>query len=276
MARADRIASVHSGGLELGHFDVAAPYHCWREHGTERWLMFCTVDGRGRLGHEDGEIALTAGSLALIAPRTLHDYGIAREARRWRFWWAHVIAPPAWEPWLAWPETAPGIAVQAPDSASCAAVAEALGEAMRRAAEPGPLAEALAANAVERALILARQAVPADRLDPRLTRAIAICQRDFAEALTLAGIASRAGTSVSRLTALFRAQLGCSVRAYIERLRLDQARTLLQHSALPVAEVARRAGFSDPFYFSQRFRRVCGHAPSAWRRASGNLTPSSG
>jgi len=52
---------------------------------------------------------------------------------------------------------------------------------------------------------------------------------------------------------------------YLERVRLDRARRLLDSTALPVLRVAASVGFEDAFYFSRRFKRDTGSSPRAWR-----------
>ena len=51
-----------------------------------------------------------------------------------------------------------------------------------------------------------------------------------------------------------------------DRVMLEAAR-LLRFTDLTVAEVAHRAGFSDPLYFSRAFKRHAGEAPSDFRAA---------
>ena len=53
------------------------------------------------------------------------------------------------------------------------------------------------------------------------------------------------------------------------RYRIQRARELLRHSALPIGAVAASVGFQDPLYFSRAFRRETGESPSAWRSAHG-------
>jgi AraC-like DNA-binding protein len=46
---------------------------------------------------------------------------------------------------------------------------------------------------------------------------------------------------------------------------MAEARALLAETNLPVAEVARRVGLSDPGYFSSLFSRTHGTSPREWR-----------
>jgi AraC family transcriptional regulator, transcriptional activator of pobA len=46
---------------------------------------------------------------------------------------------------------------------------------------------------------------------------------------------------------------------------MAEARTILEETDLPVAEIARRVGVFDPSYFSRQFTRIHGISPRKWR-----------
>jgi AraC family transcriptional regulator of arabinose operon len=71
--------------------------------------------------------------------------------------------------------------------------------------------------------------------------------------------------STSRFAHVFRGVTGESPMQYVERLRLEQAEQLLLRTDLTIKEIAIRSGFVDAAYFSTRFRRRYGRAPSVWR-----------
>ncbi len=54
---------------------------------------------------------------------------------------------------------------------------------------------------------------------------------------------------------------------YLLTKRLDAARALLNDPALPLTEVAARAGFGSSSQFATAFRRAHGMSPSEWRRS---------
>jgi AraC family transcriptional regulator of arabinose operon len=190
----------------------------------------------------------------------------------WEFAWAHVHARPAWIPWLAWPQRAPGLRILAvPDPAAFAAIAARFQEAHHHACSARHHRHELALNALEEVLLRADEhnaASPAGRdgrLDPRLRAAIDRCLRDLAAPWDIARLAQAAGLSPSRFAHLFRSELGESPRRFLERHRIDRARHLLRATAAPVAGIAHEVGFPDPFHFSIRFRACTGRSPSAWR-----------
>lgn len=79
--------------------------------------------------------------------------------------------------------------------------------------------------------------------------------------LSLAVLARRAGLSASHLGGAFRRAYGMAPVAYRTQLRLAIARELLLTRTLPVAAIAREAGFSDAGYFARVFRRAQGMTP---------------
>ncbi|MGB3799139.1 MAG: response regulator [Lewinella sp.] len=56
-----------------------------------------------------------------------------------------------------------------------------------------------------------------------------------------------------------------STAVYIRSIRLREARQLLHHPELTVSEIAHRAGFTSPAYFSQCFKATYEQSPSAYR-----------
>jgi AraC family transcriptional regulator, arabinose operon regulatory protein len=81
-------------------------------------------------------------------------------------------------------------------------------------------------------------------------------------------VANACNLSVSRLAHLFRAQVGLSPMQFLERERLERAKSLLELTPRQVGEIAREVGFEDAFHFSKRFRRWTGSSPRAFRQQS--------
>ncbi|MFO7585273.1 MAG: substrate-binding domain-containing protein [Anaerolineales bacterium] len=102
----------------------------------------------------------------------------------------------------------------------------------------------------------------------RLVRqAMAYVHEHYAEPISREDIARHLGMSSDYLTHCFRAELGMTLIAYINRYRVTQAKTLLAESNKSLTEIAMSVGFSDNGYFSRVFRRQVGVSPDAYRRA---------
>ncbi|MEQ4619156.1 MAG: AraC family transcriptional regulator [Corticimicrobacter sp.] len=85
------------------------------------------------------------------------------------------------------------------------------------------------------------------------------------ETPSLPTLAREAGLSVSRLTAGFRMQYGCSVYDFVREQRLQQAYRLLVSRGMSVSEVAWRCGYTDS-HFSKAFRQRFGISPRNIRK----------
>jgi AraC-like DNA-binding protein len=75
--------------------------------------------------------------------------------------------------------------------------------------------------------------------------------------------------SRSTLFLQFRNAFGRSPMAVLQELRTARACRLLRETALPVREVARTCGYSDPLYFTRDFTRRQGVSPTAFRDGAG-------
>ncbi len=74
------------------------------------------------------------------------------------------------------------------------------------------------------------------------------------------------GYSYAHLCRLFHKAYGISPLQYLNALRIEQAKRLLNDPGLAVDEVARRSGVSNAQYFSRMFRRYTGKSPSQYRK----------
>jgi transcriptional regulator GlxA family with amidase domain len=92
--------------------------------------------------------------------------------------------------------------------------------------------------------------------------------QDNAEAgLTLEDVAEHAGMSTRTLNRRFREQTGTTPLQWLHRARIRQAQYLLESTDHPVDRIAGQVGFGSPTAFRDRFKRVVGTSPAAYRAA---------
>ena len=89
--------------------------------------------------------------------------------------------------------------------------------------------------------------------------------QNYASEITLEQTALRLGISPSYLSRLFQREFGVSFSMYLTTIRLENAVSLLHHTALQVAEIAYRCGFKDSSYFIKIFRQHYGKTPGNFR-----------
>lgn len=83
---------------------------------------------------------------------------------------------------------------------------------------------------------------------------------------SLEDLAAEAGLSPFHFQRMFRASHGLSPRAFLEHLRVEEAKRLMR-AGVGLAEVASACGFAHQSHFTRAFRAVVGATPGAWRAA---------
>ena len=265
--------------LVTGHFVQDVSYRTWRTHGTKDYLLIYTDAGHGRFGFAGGEIITSAGDFVLLAPGTPHDYGTANHGRHgthWKLLWAHFQPRPHWHALLRWPAASPGLMpLPFSDPLLHRNAEQCLRETHRLATGAGRSREAFAMNALEQTLLWCDAACPRPPpLDPRVQAAMDFLCAHLGTAVSIEQVARAAGLSASRLAHLFKAQAGVTLGQFVEARRLERARQLLARTGLSVEAVAADVGYDNPFYFSLRFKKATGQAPTEFRRAHQEYTES--
>lgn len=85
--------------------------------------------------------------------------------------------------------------------------------------------------------------------------------------LRVAAVAAHFGLNPDYLTRRFKQELGVSVKAYMNSVKLDWAKYLLLTTRLSVAEVSQQAYFQDAKYFMRFFKQQTRLTPSQYRHA---------
>lgn len=80
--------------------------------------------------------------------------------------------------------------------------------------------------------------------------------------LDLSYIAEKVGYTPNYLSNVFKHNTGLTVIQYITQYRMRQAHKMLSKDHLPVNKVYQLVGYSNPFYFSKRFKLFYGYSPS--------------
>lgn len=154
-----------------------------------------------------------------------------------------------------------------------------------RAAHGAEAAAAIARSMVTGPFRSGEQAQYLDRPTPTADRDVealayvrerALCH--LGEPLSVAVLAGWAGMSERSFARHFAATTGTTPHRWLLAQRLAAAEKLLERTDLPVAEVARRAGFGSEVTFRQRFAARRGVSPRDYRAACRpiGLTPASG
>ena len=101
----------------------------------------------------------------------------------------------------------------------------------------------------------------------RMRKACDFIDANLSSTLRISDLASNANLSHSHFARAFRRSFGESPHAYIVRMRVQRAQTMLLTSVAPLQQIALDCGLSDQSHLSRLFSRLVGEAPGAWRRA---------
>ena len=91
----------------------------------------------------------------------------------------------------------------------------------------------------------------------------------LAERICLDDLAASAHLSRFHFCRIFRQATGRTPMRFATELRVEEARSLLLRTEMPIKAIARQTGFADEYHFSRVFRRIAGLPPGAARRARG-------
>lgn len=88
----------------------------------------------------------------------------------------------------------------------------------------------------------------------------------FADDGVIAGVTEWSGLAERTLKRRFRKATGLSLKDYVQNLRVEEAKRLLESTREPTDEISARVGYEDVSFFRQLFRRRTGLTPARYRR----------
>lgn len=99
----------------------------------------------------------------------------------------------------------------------------------------------------------------------QLAKVFEYIERHSDRPLTLSEVAALLHVSVSYLQRMLKQATGQSFTEYVQNLRIRKCCEMLRQTALPVKEIAARAGYRDLKFFHELFRKKTGLTPRAYR-----------
>ncbi|MDF2942566.1 MAG: hypothetical protein K0S01_1424 [Herbinix sp.] len=85
------------------------------------------------------------------------------------------------------------------------------------------------------------------------------------ERCTVEGIADSLNLSSDYLSLLFKKEMGCGMYSYIQNIKIDEAKKLLDNSDYSICEIGEMLGFCSGAYFSNVFKKLAGLSPKNYR-----------
>lgn len=103
---------------------------------------------------------------------------------------------------------------------------------------------------------------------PPVQKVIVQINADLSADLSLKTLAHIQSLNASYLSDLFRQETGETLTNYVNRMRIEQAKSLLSSTKLQIQTIAQHCGILDVNYFSKLFKKHVGMSPMEWRRST--------
>ena len=235
------------------------------------WTLHLTTGGRGLYISDRAEHDAGPGTMLLLKPDAALHYGLHPKSDAWEHRWALFQPLPHWGELLRWPSLEDNVlALDIASNAHCTHLDSLFNSLKDLLTEEGAYLSDLQYNRLEEILLRVRQysGPTSERaIDPRIQSACDYMAERLTEKFSIEDVAAHCHVSSSRLSHLFKEQMGIGPKAWISDQRLQQARKLLINSAESISAIGARLGYEDPSHFTKHFRSNMGCSPRQFRQS---------
>lgn len=95
-------------------------------------------------------------------------------------------------------------------------------------------------------------------------------ESNFQKDISSLSIQEHVGLNYDYVNTIFKRYVGVTIMKYLDNIRINTARELLQHTILPINEIAARVGIANPQYFTKKFNSLVGIPPVKYRQMRTN------
>lgn len=244
-----------------GHFIEQDTYVTKRPQGRSDWLLTFTLEGVGYFNNSGNERICRPGDLTLLKPGTPQHYGTKKD-HNWQFVWVHF--PSIFTETNLLPDEEQLILTIESES-----IRERIHRAFTRILEDSRERgeywfELCCSSLREILLIMAQKTIK--KVDARIEEVLHLLSQQMRQPIRIEDLAQTVGLSPSRLSHLFKASTGYSIIDTLNRMRIQQAVLMLEHSGRSASEVCYDVGFQNYNHFTNQFRKWYGMNPSAFMK----------
>jgi len=105
---------------------------------------------------------------------------------------------------------------------------------------------------------------------PHADSVVRNCERwlkeNYRSAHAIQKVVQQSGIAERTLKRRFKAATGSTLIEYLQNLRIEEAKRLLESGSMPVDEISYEVNYEDPSFFRRLFKRLTGLTPSQYRR----------
>lgn len=106
---------------------------------------------------------------------------------------------------------------------------------------------------------------------PTIRNAINVINLNFSSRLTLKQIADDVQVNPSHLSRQFKKETGVTITEYINKKRIEEAKSLIKQGNHSIMEIALMVGFENHNYFSSVFKKITSYTPSEFLKKENKL-----
>ena len=103
--------------------------------------------------------------------------------------------------------------------------------------------------------------------NPHVRKALDYIDGNYMCSISTEDVARAAGVHVGHLHRIFPEETGMRIGEYLTHLRIEKAKSLLMHTDISNASIARRTGIGSQQYFCRLFKKETGISPQEYRKS---------
>ena len=92
--------------------------------------------------------------------------------------------------------------------------------------------------------------------------AIRYFENNYMNEIYISDLSKTLGIESSYFSKLFKSKTGTAPIEYLTRVRIDKAKQLLKFPPYSIKSISKAVGFTDPLYFSKKFKQYTGINPT--------------
>ncbi|WP_175638413.1 helix-turn-helix domain-containing protein [Metabacillus schmidteae] len=255
------VAYPKANVLIAGHFLVEDTYQTKRPEGMSDWLITFTLDGEGYFKTGDEDITCSQGDVTLLKSMAPHQYG-TRKGKTWQFVWAH-FSPELFETNYLADKDLVNLPIE--NEYTRDRIHQSFEKLIQDYRERKKYWYELCEISLKEILLLVAQRQE-QTLDPRIDEVLHLLSKQMKESISIKELAKDVGLSPSRLSHVFKENVGNSILDTLKQMRLNQAALLLEHTDRSASEVAFEVGYQNYNHFAIQFRSRYGVAPRHYKK----------
>lgn len=96
---------------------------------------------------------------------------------------------------------------------------------------------------------------------PKVREVVAYIHGNYSQAITINSLSSHFGICSSYLGTLFKKYLGFTFTEYVNKLRIEESKKLIEEPGFTISEISKKMGFSTEQHFFKQFKKYTGTTP---------------